>query len=393
MSFSAPPLHTQLALVGGGLSGGLLALALRQFRPDFEFVLLEGGDRLGGQHTWSFHETDLDREDRDWVLPLVSQSWESHQVRFPSGTRNLPGRYHSIRSEDFHRHVMEASGSRVRFREVVRSIGERKVDLADGGCVEAQVVVDARGLPSEFRSGQPSGWQKFVGQDLELEEPHGLTSPLLMDATVDQKDGFRFIYVLPWDEKRLLIEDTRYSDTPDVFSKEYESEIRSYCDARGWRIRTIERTERGSLPIPLDSVGYPDASQSPPAIGMRSGLFHPTTGYSLPDAARLARRIALLPELSPQAVRREVEGLRSDQSQRQRFFFLLNRMLFRAARPEDRRRVFETFYRHSDDLISRFYAGKLTRVDEMKILFRFRPPVPVASAFRCLFSSSLRSVS
>ena len=393
MSLSAPPLHTQLALVGGGLSGGLLALALRQFRPDSEFVLLEGGDRLGGQHTWSFHETDLDPEDRPWVLPLVSQSWETHQVCFPSGARILPGRYHSIRSEDFHRHVMAACGLRIRFREVARSIGERKVDLADGGCLEAQAVVDARGLPSEFRSGQPSGWQKFLGQDLELEEPHGLASPLLMDATVDQKDGFRFIYVLPWGEKRLLVEDTRYSDTPEVFSKEYEAEIRTYCDSKGWKIRAIERTEQGSLPIPLDSVGYPHASQSPPAIGMRSGLFHPTTGYSLPDAARLARRIALLPELSSQAVRREVEGLRSEQDQRQKFFFLLNRMLFRAALPEGRRRVFETFYRHSDDLIARFYAGKLTRADEMKILFRFRPPVPVASAFRCLFGSSLRRVS
>ncbi len=393
MSLSAPPLHTQLALVGGGLSGGLLALALRHFRQDFEFVLLEGGDRLGGQHTWSFHETDLDPEDREWILPWVSQSWDTHQVSFPSGTRTLPGRYHSIRSEEFHRQVTSVAGSRIRFREVVRSIGERKVDLADGGCIEAQAVVDARGLPSEFRSGHPSGWQKFVGQDLELEEPHGLTAPILMDATVDQKDGFRFIYVLPWDEKRLLVEDTRYSDTPDVSSKQYEAEILTYCTAKGWKIRAIERTEQGSLPIPLDSSGYPDASQSPPAIGMRSGLFHPTTGYSLPDAARLARRIARLPELSPQAIRREVERQRGEQEERQRFFFLLNRMLFRAARPEARRKVFETFYRHTDDLISRFYAGKLTRRDELAILFRFRPPVPVASAFRCLFSSSLRSVS
>lgn len=393
MSLSAPPLHTQLTLVGGGLSGGLLALALRQFRPDSEFVLLEGGDRLGGQHTWSFHETDLDPEDRPWILPLVSRSWDTHRVSFLSAARTLPGRYHSIRSEDFHRHVSEAAGSRIRFREVVRSIGERKVDLADGGCVEAQAVVDARGMPSEFRAGQASGWQKFVGLDLELEEPHGLSSPHLMDATVEQKDGFRFVYVLPWDERRLLVEDTRYSDTPGISLSEYEAEIRSYCASQGWKIRAIERTEQGSLPIPLDSTGYPHASQSPPAIGMRAGLFHPTTGYSLPAAARLARRVASLPEFSSQAIRREVESLRSEQDQRQRFFFLLNRMLFRAALPEGRRRVFETFYRHSDDLISRFYAGKLTRVDEMKILFRFSPPVPVASAFRCLFSSSLRSVS
>ena len=39
-----------------------------------------------------------------------------------------------------------------------------------------------------------------------------------------------------------------------------------------------------------------------PKAGLRAGLFHPTTGYSLPDAVRLAARIATVSDLSTPAL-------------------------------------------------------------------------------------------
>ena len=43
-----------VALVGGGLANCLLALRLRARRPGVSLTLIESGDRLGGNHTWSF---------------------------------------------------------------------------------------------------------------------------------------------------------------------------------------------------------------------------------------------------------------------------------------------------------------------------------------------------
>ena len=55
-----------------------------------------------------------------------------------------------------------------------------------------------------------------MGQELELESNHGLEQPILMDATVPQVGGFRFVYVLPWTASSVLVEDTLYTDTPVI---------------------------------------------------------------------------------------------------------------------------------------------------------------------------------
>ena len=67
---------------------------------------------------------------------------------------------------------------------------------------------------------------------------------------------------------------------------------------------------------------WPEA-ESVSRIGIRGGFFHPTTGYSLPDAVRVAM------------------------------------------------------------LIARFYAGRLTALDKLRILSG-RPPVPVGRAMTAL---------
>ena len=63
----------------------------------------------------------------------------------------------------------------------------------------------------------------------------------------------------------------------------------------------------------------------------------------------------------------------------ERYFRLLNRMLFRAAKPEERYKVLERFYGLSEPLIKRFYAGALTKSDRRRILIG-KPPVPVTKA-------------
>jgi lycopene beta-cyclase len=44
--------------------------------------------------------------------------------------------------------------------------------------------------------------------------------------------------------------------------------------------------------------------------------------------------------------------------------------------------VFESFYRHSPELIARFYAGRLTWGDKLRALQRGAPTVPAGRAMR-----------
>ncbi|MCB2065850.1 MAG: lycopene cyclase family protein, partial [Erythrobacter sp.] len=65
------------------------------------------------------------------------------------------------------------------------------------------------------------------------------------------------------------------------------------------------------------------------------------------------------------------------------YYRKLGRMLFLAARPDKRYRVFERFYRLRQPLIERFYAGRSTMSDKARILAG-RPPVPLSGALSAL---------
>ena len=45
---------------------------LAQLKPALRMLLLERGDSLGGNHTWSFHDADLNAGQRAWVEPVVA---------------------------------------------------------------------------------------------------------------------------------------------------------------------------------------------------------------------------------------------------------------------------------------------------------------------------------
>ncbi len=56
-------------------------------------------------------------------------------------------------------------------------------------------------------------------------------------------------------------------------------------------------------------------------------------------------------------------------------------MLFKAADPGQRWRIFQRFYGLSDGLMRRFYAGTNTPFDKLRILSG-KPPVPFFRALR-----------
>jgi lycopene beta-cyclase len=271
----------------------------------------------------------------------------------------------------------------------VVDVNPHQVTLADGRTVVAGAVIDGRG-PRQSRS-LALGYQKFVGQGVRLAAPHGLTRPIIMDATVSQKDGYRFVYVLPLDATRLLIEDTRYSDGPALDRPALRRAIAAYAEAQGWTIVQVEREEDGILPIALGGdidAYWREARPHVAEVGLRAALFQPTTGYSLPDAARLAETVAALPRITSASVRACVEAQSKAVWRRRRFLRLLNRMLFRACAPQDRYKVLERFYRLSPDLIQRFYAARLSRWDKARILIG-KPPVPISAAIKCIDESSV----
>jgi lycopene beta-cyclase len=360
-------------LVGGGLQNALIAMALLERQPAARFALIERDRRLGGNHLWCFHARDVPPDARGFTDPLVAHRWPGYQVAFPGLKRRLEVEYLGITSDWLHevvsQRVAASASATLLLGAAVERVTANSVVLADGRTLQGALVVDSRG-PERLQAMGRTAYQKFLGLELALAEAQPAFVPRLMDADVPQIDGYRFFYTLPLAPDRFLVEDTYYSDDPGLERERIRKEILAYAQRSGLRVTQIVREETGVLPLTTRMVSRP-IRDGVLLGGYAGGWFHPTTGYSFPVALRLARHLGAADLRRPFAA--EWDRLVARRQSQARYFNLLNRFLFGAMPPEQRRNAFELFYRQPEDMILRFYAMDVTMTQRLR-LFTGRPP-------------------
>ena len=147
-----------IAILGGGLAGGLIALALARYRPDLSLLIVEQGSELGGNHVWSFFATDTDHEATELLAPMIEASWADYNVHFPRHSRHLQTRYSAMTSERLDAALRAAlPAEAILTQQAVKGCNETEVMLADGTLVQAGGVIDTRGLREV--SHFTGGWQ------------------------------------------------------------------------------------------------------------------------------------------------------------------------------------------------------------------------------------------
>jgi lycopene beta-cyclase len=371
-----------LIILGGGLVGGLAALALRAHRPELQVALVEPY-AIGGNHLWSYFESDVAPTDAKLLEPLIAHRWPGYEVRFPAHQRRIDEPYQTITSEKLDAAVRAAMPADVIIKASALAATPTSVILDDGRTLSAGAILDARGLTAA-PPGLDCGWQKFVGQALEIPAGHGHVRPIVMDATVDQAEGYRFLYCLPQSPTLLFVEDTYYSETPDLDRAEIADRIGQYARAAEWLVGAVTRDESGVLPVVTggDFDTFWPAGDVLARAGVRAALFHPLTSYSLPDAVRFASWLAREAPLDAN-LGAATRALARAHWRRGRFDRLLARLLFKAAEPAQRYKILERFYRLPAPLIARFYAGRSTLGDRVRILAG-RPPVSIGRAIRAM---------
>jgi lycopene beta-cyclase len=243
------------------------------------------------------------------------------------------------------------------------------------------------------------GWQVFLGQQFRCETPHGLTRPVIMDASVDQvapygnEAAYRFVYVLPLSETDVFIEDTYYADQSKMDAEVLKGRVSEYAHRNGWKGEVVDQ-EAGILPvISGGNFGEALAEVAIPGValaGARGGFSHPLTSYTLPfavdNAIAIARLIAARPDVSGTELAAFCQRRARRHWRATAYYRMLSRMLFQAAEPGKRVVVFEHFYALHGRLVERFYAGRSTWPDRLRILTG-KPPVAIPRAIRALFSS------
>jgi len=374
-----PALAFDYCVVGGGLQGCLLAHALAWHRPEASVLLVERAAELCGNHTWSFHETDIAEQERGWFDPLVGHRWPGYRVRFPGLSRRIGIPYATITSDRLRAATLALAGERagpgrlvIRTGTACEILSPTAVRLGDDAEVSCGLAIDCRGRPAAGPSAG-AGYQTFIGHEYETARHWPASEPTVMDVPTDQAAGFEFLYELPLGPDRVLLEYTRFHEEPASSEARAAELISARLAAAGVGTVKLVRTEQGCLPMPYAAA----ARRGGPSLagGYAGGWYHAATGYSMPLAVRFAELVA---RTRPDQVATEVAAAAAGDRLRRGFARFLNRLLFCLVRPTDRWKIFRRFYRVlPEERIARFYAHRFTFTDAARIVIG-RPPTGLA---------------
>ena len=377
-------------LVGGGLQGCLLAHALAWHRPEATVLLLERADELCGNHTWSFHETDVAEGARSWFDPLVSCRWPGYRVRFPGLSRRVTIPYATITSDRLREATLSLAGGAggaarpgrlvIRTGESCEILSPTAVRLGRTADLSCREVIDCRGRTARTAPGG-AGYQTFIGHEYETTGRWPASEPTVMDVRADQAAGFEFLYELPLGPDRVLLEYTRFHEEPTCDESRAVELIATRLAEAGAASAKLIRTEQGCLPMPYATA----ADRAGPSLagGYAGGWYHAATGYSMPLAVRFAELVA---RANPDGVATAIASAAAEDRLRRGFARFLNRLLFCLVRPADRWKIFQRFYRVlPEERIARFYAHRFTFTDAARIVIGWPPsglaPIRFARSF------------
>src|SRR3546814_1171713 len=239
-----------LLIAGGGLAGSLAALAMARARPDVPILLVEEGEAFGGQHTLSFFESDIDEADRWLAEPLIGPRWPGYYLAFPDRTRKVKTELAAIPPINIDKAVREAlRPDQFRLGARFGAVRDNDLILQGGEKIRADGALNARGAAN--LSMLELGWQKFLGREYRLKQPHGLDRPLLVDASGGAAHGAHFTRCLPLSEDRILIEDVQLSELSGLDADEAGKRIDAYLARRGWAKARREREAAGAHPLAI----------------------------------------------------------------------------------------------------------------------------------------------
>ncbi|MFO7588320.1 MAG: lycopene cyclase family protein [Gemmatimonadota bacterium] len=294
-----------VVIAGAGAAGLSCAVRLSESGATrrLRVLLLEPRTAYVRDRTWCFWD----------VIPhpfgaAVSHAWPAWRVATPEGEveRSWPGlAYRHLPADAFYDAALARieADPNVELRLGVRVLGletsgEAVIARTDAGPFRARLALDGRppsprDEPAAGRDGRHARLlQHFHGEVVRAgEDAFDPAVATVMDFRVSQARGIHFVYVLPFDRRTALVEDTYFAGTPRPVEA-YAEEIGAYLATRHRAGRyEVLHSETGA--IPMDT--RPACLRSGPRtwnVGVRGGAARPSTGYAFLAIQRQAAAIA-----------------------------------------------------------------------------------------------------
>lgn len=279
--------HYDYIMTGAGGAGlSLVFHMLQTSLKDRKILLIDKTEKTKNDRTWCFWEKTPGPFEA-----IVHQRWDRmhfHGEEYSELLDLSPYAYKMIRGIDFYEHVqqqIQQFPNVEQLRADVRAIHNTpfgaRVETSDG-TFTADWVFNSMRDPREQSSlnGHVYFLQHFKGWVIQTDKPFfNPAQATLMDFRIPQHGECRFLYVLPTDERRALVEFTLFSPHL-LLSEEYDTALRSYLqEYLGLHDYTVAHEEFGVIPM-TDQPFPSQAGEHIINIGTAGGMTKASTGYT-----------------------------------------------------------------------------------------------------------------
>ncbi|MBC6491002.1 lycopene cyclase family protein [Flavihumibacter stibioxidans] len=280
----------QFDYIFAGAGAASLSLLIRmlqceQFR-DRTFLIVDRDRKSENDRTWCYWE-----KGEGFFDSLVFKKWDKtwfHGEGFSKQFNMAPYQYKMIRGIDFYtfclNYLKKQANVTILFEPVARVYDTEhlaRLVLHNGETYSA-----TRYLFNSIPFVQPEAdlktqlfLQHFKGWVVETDQPFfDPGSNTLMDFRMDQQHGTTFVYTMPLDEKKALVEYTLFSKTllpAEAYDEGLRNYIRDYLKLDDYRI-----TEQEFGVIPMTNYQYPQGEGRLVNIGTAGGQTKASSGYT-----------------------------------------------------------------------------------------------------------------
>lgn len=327
-------------ILGGGYLGTLLALRLKDMKPEVPFVLYEESSFLGGERA----ETFFDPSPSSWVRPFLTQSWGEFRLGNEKSAF-IPGHWHYVDGHFFHHYARSVLGKYVELN---------KMPTPESAIRESRFVIDTRNN-AHFTQ---TYFQSEFSTEIVLANDHGLSGPLIASTPQETSRPITIWSIYPMGPRRVLI---KYYWTFDYLGPElHEVKTLMLTDLhqRGCRIYRVLKEAHQILELPMT---HPVNRTEGKVISL-SGFHHGPRGSSIPQMIELVEKMTS-GSFRYGELRQVVNEARQKFESRSAPYLSLNRLAEGGAMNA----LYEWLGRQHPGLIERYFAMKLSGLDKFRL--------------------------
>ena len=377
-------------IIGGTGAAGLqlaLAMAKDPFFSEKQILLIDASAKLDNDKRWCFWEEGAGQWDA-----LISAQWDHVVVRTPGNNYERPlgtYRYKMLMAGVFYADVLAQLAKHNHIHRVTDTIIKVEASKQPVEIVGLAATYQAKHF-FDSRVEEPLGkaarhqvrvFQHFRGWEVETKAPFFNRNKVeLMDFNYAKPGTCSFMYVLPYNEHKALVEFTVFS--PHTWlAEEYEVYLRTYLKDQTY---TIHALEEGVIPmntVPYHLAGGPFHTK----IGTAGSWVKPSTGYSFKAAET---KVALL-------IEQLKAGTTSPDGLINKRFRIYDRLLLDILARHNAYGItlFDTLYRKNRlSLLFRFLDEKTRFTEELRIMATFNPWPFMLSIARGIWAYIKRNV-